>query len=149
VPHTFAGIDVNGAPAVLSTRGNPDCHVILRGGRDAPNYSYESVADAQSRLRAVGLPERVVVDGSHDNSRKDHDRQPMVVGDVAAQVAAGNEALVGVMLESFLVAGRQDLDSSDRLTYGQSITDACMSWETTLVVLEELAAAVRTRRSRR
>jgi 3-deoxy-7-phosphoheptulonate synthase len=146
VPHTFAGIDVLGTPAILHTRGNPDCHVILRGGRNAPNYSAEAVGDAVSRLRAVGLPERVVVDASHDNSGKDHDRQPTVVGDIAAQIAGGNEALVGVMLESFIIAGRQDLDGDRARIYGQSITDACMSWETTVDALDALAAAVRERR---
>ncbi len=145
VPHTFAGIDVIGTPAILHTRGNPDCHLILRGGRNSPNYAAASVADAVSRLRAVGLPERVVVDASHDNSGKDHERQPAVVGDIAAQVAGGSEAIVGVMLESFLVAGRQDLGEARR-TYGQSITDACMSWASTVDVLDELAAAVRRRR---
>ncbi len=146
VPHAFAGIDVIGTPAILRTRGNPDCHLILRGGRNAPNYSADAVADALSQLRAVGLPERVVLDASHDNSGKDHDRQPAVIADIAAQISAGNEALVGVMLESFLVAGRQDLVEGSAPTYGQSITDACMSWETTVAVLDELAAAVRQRR---
>jgi len=146
VPHTFAGIDFIGTPAVLHTRGNPDCHVILRGGRDAPNFGAESVADAVERLRAVGLPERVVVDASHDNSGKDHARQPLAVEDMASQIAGGSEALVGVMLESFLVAGRQELRAGEPLTYGQSITDACMSWETTVDVLDDLAAAVRRRR---
>jgi len=108
VPHTFAGIDFIGTPAVLHTRGNPDCHVILRGGRDAPNFGAESVADAVERLEAVGLRERVIVDASHDNSGKDHTRQPLAVQDMAAQISAGSEALVGVMLESFLVAGRQE-----------------------------------------
>src|ERR1700722_2102585 len=146
VSHSFAGIDVNGTPAILHTRGNPDCHVILRGGRNAPNYSAQAIADAVSRLRSVGLPEYVVVDASHDNSGKDHERQVAVVGDIAAQIAGGNEALAGVMLESFLVAGRQDLDGERAPTYGQSITDACMSWDATLGVLDELAAAVRQRR---
>lgn len=146
VPHTFAGINVIGAPAILHTRGNPDCHIILRGGRNAPNYSAEAIDEAVLRLQGVGLPERVVVDASHDNSGKDHNRQPAVVRDIAAQIAAGNEALVGVMLESFIVAGRQDLDGDRRPTYGQSITDACMSWETTVDALDELAAAVRQRR---
>jgi 3-deoxy-7-phosphoheptulonate synthase len=146
VPHTFAGIDVLGTPAILHTRGNPDCHVILRGGPNAPNYSAEAVGDAVSRLRAVGLPERVVVDASHDNSGKDHNRQPTVVGDIAAQIAGGNEALVGVMLESFIIAGRQDPGGDRARIYGQSITDACMSWETTVDTLGELAAAVRERR---
>jgi 3-deoxy-7-phosphoheptulonate synthase len=146
VPHTFAGIDFTGAPAVLRTRGNTDCHVILRGGRDASNYDADSVADALARLREVGLPRRVVLDASHENSGKDHERQRGVVADIAAQIAAGNEALVGVMLESFIVAGRQDLEGSEPLVFGQSITDACMSWDTTVDVLTELAGAVRARR---
>jgi 3-deoxy-7-phosphoheptulonate synthase len=149
VPHTFAGIDFIGTPAVLHTRGNPDCHVILRGGRDAPNYGAEGVADALERLRAVGLPERVVVDASHDNSGKDHERQPLVVENIAGQLADGNAALVGVMLESFIVAGRQDLTDGATPTYGQSITDACMSWETTAEILGDLSAAVRKRRDGR
>jgi 3-deoxy-7-phosphoheptulonate synthase len=145
VPHTFPGIDVDGRSAVLVTRGNPDCHIILRGGRRAPNYSSELIEGALERLRAVGLPERVVIDASHDNSGKDHERQPIVVEDIAAQIAAGNRAIVGVMLESFLIAGRQELKAEGQ-TYGQSITDACMSWDTTLEVLGGLAAAVRDRR---
>lgn len=145
VPHTFPGIDVDGRSAVLVTRGNPDCHIILRGGRRAPNYSAELIEGALERLRVVGLPERVVIDASHDNSGKDPERQPIVVEDIAAQVAAGSRAIVGVMLESFLIAGRQEL-GSEELTYGQSITDACMSWETTVEVLDRLAAAVRDRR---
>jgi 3-deoxy-7-phosphoheptulonate synthase len=149
VPHTFAGIDFIGTPAVLHTRGNPDCHVILRGGRGAPNYDAEGVADALERLRAVGLPERVVVDASHDNSGKDHNRQPVVAEDIAAQLAGGQHALVGVMLESFIVAGRQELKDGVTPTYGQSITDACMSWETTVETLRTLAAAVRERRGSR
>jgi 3-deoxy-7-phosphoheptulonate synthase len=148
VPHTFAGIDFIGTPAILHTRGNPDCHVILRGGRGTPNYGTEGVADAIERLRAVGLPERVIVDASHDNSGKDHERQPAVAADIGAQVAAGNGALVGVMLESFIVAGRQELQDGKAPTYGQSITDACMSWETTVEVLEGLAGAVRRRRGK-
>jgi 3-deoxy-7-phosphoheptulonate synthase len=146
VPHAFAGIDEDGRSAILHTRGNRDCHIILRGGRDAPNYTSATVADALAKLRTAGLPERVVVDASHDNSAKDHSRQPPVVADVAEQIAAGNRAIAGMMLESFLVAGRQDLDPESPLTYGQSITDACMDWDTTVLVLEELAAAVRTRR---
>ncbi|HTR88888.1 MAG TPA: 3-deoxy-7-phosphoheptulonate synthase [Solirubrobacteraceae bacterium] len=147
VPHAFAGIDVSGTPAILHTSGNPDCHIILRGGRGAPNYDAQSIADTLARLRHVGLPERVVVDASHDNSAKDHDRQREVARNVAAQIAAGNPALAGIMLESFIVAGRQDLEGEQELTYGQSITDACMSWDATAAVLEELAQAVRTRRA--
>jgi 3-deoxy-7-phosphoheptulonate synthase len=146
VPHAFAGVDLGGHPAILHTTGNPDCHIILRGGRGAPNYGEEHVADALAKLRAAALPERLVIDASHDNSRKDHERQPMAAGDVAAQVAAGNGAIVGLMLESFLVAGRQDLSDGAGLRYGQSITDACMDWDTTSEVLGQLAAAVQKRR---
>jgi 3-deoxy-7-phosphoheptulonate synthase len=148
-PHAFAGIDVDGASAILHTRGNEDCHIILRGGRGAPNYDSESVAGALAGIRAAGLPERVVIDASHDNSGKDPARQPLVIGDVAAQVAGGEEAIVGVMLESFLLAGRQDLGAGRTLTYGQSVTDACMSWEQTLAVLDELVRAVKARRDAR
>jgi 3-deoxy-7-phosphoheptulonate synthase len=145
-PHAFAGIDVTGTPAILHTRGNPDCHVILRGGRDAPNYTAAAVGDALAKLRAAGLPERVVVDASHGNSGKDHTRQPLVVADLAEQISAGNHAIVGVMLESFIAEGRQDLAAGAELTYGQSITDACMAWDTTVEVLDQLAGAVRKRR---
>jgi 3-deoxy-7-phosphoheptulonate synthase len=146
VPHTFAGIDDTGTPAVHYTRGNSDCHIILRGGRGAPNHGPDGVADALALLQAARLPERLVIDVSHDNSGKDAARQPSVAAEVAAQIADGGEAIVGVMLESFLVAGRQDLDSPDTLTYGQSITDACIDWDTTVEVLDGLAAAVRMRR---
>jgi 3-deoxy-7-phosphoheptulonate synthase len=138
---------MTGTPAILHTRGNRDCHITLRGGRDAPNYDSAAVTDTLSRLRAAGLPERVVIDASHDNSGKDHSRQPQVVADVAAQVGAGNAAIVGVMLESFIAEGRQDLGGGTPLTYGQSITDACMAWDTTVLVLDQLAAAARKRRT--
>src|SRR5436853_2978574 len=104
VPHAFAGIDLSGSPAVLYTRGNHDCHIILRGGRDGPNYGPDAFAEAMSLLGAVGLPERVVVDFSHDNSAKDPSRQPIVAAEVGRQIADGNASIVGVMLESFLVA---------------------------------------------
>ena len=146
VSHAFAGIDATGTPAILHTAGNPDCHVILRGGRGAPNYGAPSVAGVLERLRAAGLPERVVVDASHDNSGKDHSRQPLVIDDVAGQIAAGSGGIVGVMLESFIAAGRQSLGDGSSLTYGQSITDACMDWDTTVEVLDQLAGAVRERR---
>jgi 3-deoxy-7-phosphoheptulonate synthase len=145
VPHSFAGVELSGQPAILHTRGNEDCHIILRGGRK-PNYSSEDVAEALAKLRAASLPERVVIDASHGNSSKDHRNQPGAAADISAQVAAGNAAIVGVMLESFLVAGRQDHDSGEPLVYGQSITDACMDWDTTSEVLEELATAVQARR---
>jgi 3-deoxy-7-phosphoheptulonate synthase len=144
--HAFPGIDVSGVPAILYTTGNPDGHIILRGGRDAPNYDAEAVAQARERLRAAGLPERLIIDVSHANSGKDYRRQPIVAADVAAQVAGGERAIVGVMLESFIVAGRQDLVPGATLTYGQSITDACLDWETTVEVLDGLAAGARARR---
>jgi 3-deoxy-7-phosphoheptulonate synthase len=145
-PHAFAGVDVSGMPAIFYTEGNPDCHVILRGGKGAPNYDEDSVAETLSQLDAAGLGERVVIDASHDNSGKDHKRQPSVVTEIADQIAAGNSAIVGVMMESFLVAGRQDLESDGDLIYGQSITDACMDWDTTVLALDRLASAVRKRR---
>jgi 3-deoxy-7-phosphoheptulonate synthase len=145
-PHAFAGVDVSGTPAILYTEGNEDCHVILRGGRGAPNYDATSVEGALEELRAAGLAERVVIDASHDNSGKDHERQPVVVNEISDQLAGGNGAIVGVMMESFLVAGRQDLESSQPLVYGQSITDACMDWDNTVLTLDRLASAVRKRR---
>jgi 3-deoxy-7-phosphoheptulonate synthase len=147
VRHAFAGIDVDGRSAILYTRGNHDGHVILRGGHDEPNYDAKGVAGALALLRRAGLPERLVIDASHDNSRKDPSLQPQVVQDVAGQIADGNRAIVGVMLESFLVAGRQELASPEALTYGQSITDGCIDWGMTVELLDRLADAVRTRRS--
>ena len=144
--HAFAGIDDAGAPAILYTTGNRDGHVILRGGDDGPNYGTESIAHAVELLRAAGLPERLVVDASHGNSGKDPDRQVIAASAIADQVAAGSRAIVGVMLESFIVAGRQDLDSGGDLVYGQSITDACLDWDRTSVILDRLAGAVEARR---
>jgi 3-deoxy-7-phosphoheptulonate synthase len=149
VPHAFAGINDDGRSAIMHTSGNDDGHIILRGGRARPNCDREGVAEALSLLRRADLPERLVIDASHDNSRKDPTRQPEVVRDIADQIADGNDAIVGVMLESFLVAGRQELRSADALTYGQSITDGCIDWETTVEVLDRLAGAVRARRAAR
>jgi 3-deoxy-7-phosphoheptulonate synthase len=146
VRHAFAGIAADGAPAVHYTRGNRDCHIILRGGGGAPNYSAEAFGEAMSLLRAAGLPERAMVDLSHDNSGKDPFRQPSVADDVGRQIAGGNRAIVGVMLESFLVGGRQE--PGGKLVYGQSITDGCLDWDATVAVLDGLAAAVRARRER-
>ena len=146
VSHAFAGIDVTGSSAILHTRGNRDCHVILRGGKGAPNFGAESVAVAIELLRADGLPERVMIDLSHDNSGKDPSRQPAVAAAVAGQIAGGQRAVVGVMLESFLVDGRQSLDDDAPLVYGQSVTDGCIGWDTTIEVLDSLAGAVRARR---
>jgi 3-deoxy-7-phosphoheptulonate synthase len=145
--HAFAGVDVSGTPAILHTTGNPDGHVILRGGRGEPNHTAEGIEAALSKLRSAGLQERLVIDASHDNSGKDHARQPAVAAQIGEQVAGGNREIVGVMLESFLVAGRQELDGDTPLTYGQSITDACMDWDMTVDVLDGLAASVRARRT--
>lgn len=145
VSHVFPGITDDGVAAILTTRGNPDCHVILRGGQTGPNYDAAAVSAALKRLEVDGLTQRIVIDASHGNSGKDHRRQPAVVHDIAAQVSDGQRAIVGVMLESFLVDGRQDLTGGE-LTYGQSITDACIGWETTEDALRTLAAAVTARR---
>jgi 3-deoxy-7-phosphoheptulonate synthase len=147
-PHAFAGIDDSGRPAILHTSGNPDGHVILRGGRGAPNYGARDIETVLEMLRASGLPERLVIDASHDNSAKVPARQIAAAEQIADQIGDGNEAIVGVMLESFLLEGRQDLDDGDSLAYGQSITDPCIAWDDTVSVLERLAAAVRKRRGR-
>jgi 3-deoxy-7-phosphoheptulonate synthase len=146
--HVFPGINSDGLAALISTTGNPDCHVILRGGSGGPNYSAADVIAALGKLRAAGLPERLIIDASHGNSGKSHVRQGEVVSEIAARVAGGERGIMGVMLESFLVAGRQDLalGRAEELTRGQSITDACMSWDTTSALLEELAKAVEARR---
>ena len=146
VPHAFAGIDDSGAPAILHTTGNPDGHVILRGGKDAPNYDSDGVEEALAKLRAAGLPERLVIDASHDNSGKDPDRQVVTAGQIADQIADEKAEIVGTMLESFLVEGRQDLEGGEALTYGQSITDPCIGWDETVTALGRFAAAVQARR---
>jgi 3-deoxy-7-phosphoheptulonate synthase len=149
--HVFPGITDDGVAAILTTAGNGDGHVILRGGQSGTNYDAESIGDTLQKLKVARLAPRVVIDASHGNSGKDHKRQPAVVGAIAEQVAGGQDAIVGVMLESFLVPGRQDAAaalSGQPLTYGQSITDACMSWEATEDVLRVLASSVRERRRR-
>jgi 3-deoxy-7-phosphoheptulonate synthase len=145
VPHVFPGIDFSGTPAILHTTGNPDCHLVLRGGGGRPNYGAADVDAALALLDDAGVPRRAVIDCSHGNSNKDHRRQPLVAEDVATQVAAGQGGISGVMLESFLVPGRQDLGG--QLTYGQSVTDACMGWDTTVEVLDRLATAATKRRA--
>ncbi len=143
--HSFAGVDFSGTPAILHTSGNPDCHVILRGGDRETNYDAQSIAAALALLRKAKLRERVVIDASHGNSAKNHERQAAVAEQIGAQVAGGTREIVGVMLESFLVAGNQALGGE--LTYGQSITDKCIDWQTTVEVLDGLAASVRARRA--
>ncbi|MFD1824353.1 MULTISPECIES: 3-deoxy-7-phosphoheptulonate synthase [Mumia] len=142
---TFFGIDDEGRACAVSTSGNPDCHVILRGGHSGPNYGADSRRAALALLAAVGMPQRLVVDASHGNSGKDHVRQAAVVREIAHDVAAGDRGIGGVMLESFLVPGKQ-APAPDGLTYGQSVTDACIGWDVTADLLEELATASAARR---
>jgi phospho-2-dehydro-3-deoxyheptonate aldolase len=148
-PHRFIGVTEQGLAGIVATRGNPDCHIILRGGASGPNYDRASVQKALLALRGAGVAPRLLIDASHGNSGKDFLRQPAVAREIAAQVAQGESGIAGVMLESFLVDGRQELQDPQRLTYGQSITDACLGWERTVPVLEELAASVRARRGSR
>jgi 3-deoxy-7-phosphoheptulonate synthase len=144
-PHHFLSVTKQGVAAIVATRGNPDCHVILRGGRNGPNYSRAHVAEVVATLQRLSLAPRLMVDCSHANSGKDPLKQVAVAEDVAGQIESGSTSILGVMLESFLVDGAQKLvegASPDRLVRGQSITDACLGWERTLPVLEGLAAAV-------
>jgi 3-deoxy-7-phosphoheptulonate synthase len=145
-PHCFLSVTKQGLSAIVQTTGNDACHVILRGASSGPNYDAASVGEAVELLRDAGVRPRLMVDCSHGNSGKDPDNQPVVAADVGAQVARGSDAIMGVMLESHLVAGRQDVAANGKMTFGQSITDACMSWEQTLPVLEGLSEAVRARR---
>jgi 3-deoxy-7-phosphoheptulonate synthase len=144
--HTFFGVTPAGAGAVVTTSGNSDTHVILRGGRSGPNYSASHVTKALDLISAAGLPRRIMVDASHGNSGKDHTRQIGVAESLAEQLAGGQHGVAGVMLESFLVAGRQDPGDPSTLTYGQSVTDACMDIEMTGAALDTLAASVQARR---
>jgi 3-deoxy-7-phosphoheptulonate synthase len=146
--HAFAGIDADGRSAILHTRGNRDCHVILRGGESGTNFDAASVANACEMLHDSGLPERVMIDLSHANSEKKPERQPEIAKTVGDQIAAGNRTIQGVMIESFLVAGAQKAGPLETLTYGQSITDGCIGFDTTIDVLDGLAEAVRIRRTR-
>jgi 3-deoxy-7-phosphoheptulonate synthase len=146
-PHHFLSVTKQGVAAIVSTNGNPDCHVILRGGSQGPNFDAQAVQYAVDKLRAEGLPPHVMVDCSHANSAKDHERQPAVVQAVAEQIASGSKAVFGLMMESFLVGGRQDHDRGKPLVYGQSITDRCMSWDRTEPLFPLLAEAVRKRRA--
>ena len=146
-PHAFMGMTKMGQAAIFETRGNDDCHVILRGGKQ-PNYAAADVEAACALLRAAGLREQVMVDVSHANSSKQHQRQIVVAQDVAAQVAAGDARIVGLMIESHLEEGRQDIVPGQPLRAGVSVTDACISMAQTVPVLEALAAAVRARRAR-
>jgi 3-deoxy-7-phosphoheptulonate synthase len=146
--HTFLGHTKHGQSAIFVTNGNPDTHIILRGGRGMVNYTAEAVGETTAKMQKAGLDPRIMIDFSHANSNKDYKRQSIVGGDVAAQIAGGNRDIMGVMIESNLVAGAQKLEAGKPLVYGQSITDACIDWPETHKLLGELANAVRSRRQK-
>jgi 3-deoxy-7-phosphoheptulonate synthase len=144
-PHHFPAVTKDGQAAIASTRGNEDCHIILRGGK-RPNYEAADVQAVIAEAVKLGVDPRMLIDASHANSSKDPMNQPKVVHDVAGQIVAGNSHIKGMMIESNLVAGRQDLVPGKPLVYGQSITDGCIGWDMSVDVLEDLAKAVRDRR---
>jgi len=146
-PHHFLSVTKFGHSAIIRTKGNKDCHIILRGGAGQPNYEAEFVNDASKKLAAAGVVDKVMVDFSHANSAKQYKRQLDVCTDVAAQISSGNDALFAVMVESHLVEGQQKVVAGEPLTYGQSITDACIGWDDTEAVMAELAEAVVARRA--
>ncbi len=148
-PHHFLSVTKQGISAIVTTKGNDHCHLILRGANAGPNHDVESVAKCAEILRRAGLPTRMMIDCSHGNSRKDHTRQPQVAAEIGDQIAGGSDHICGVMIESHLREGRQTHSAETPLVYGQSITDACIAWDTTVPVLERLAEAVRARRARR
>jgi 3-deoxy-7-phosphoheptulonate synthase len=145
-PHCFLSVTKQSVAAIVETAGNEDCHVILRGGASGPNYDSESLAEVGKALDKAGLPNRVMVDCSHGNSDKDFTRQSEVAAELASQIAAGDRSIIGLMMESFLVDGRQDYRKGVDLVYGQSVTDACMGWERTEPLFGLLAEAVQRRR---
>ena len=145
-PHYFLSLTKAGRSAIFATRGNEDCHIILRGGL-TPNYDANSVHNATQEIENTGLPTRLMIDFSHANSSKQHDRQLEVAKDVSGQIAAGNKHIIGGMVESHLVSGRQDVKQGQELLFGQSITDACIDWESSVPLLQGLAEAVRKRRT--
>ena len=145
-PHHFMAVTKDGRSAIAATTGNPDCHIILRGGK-TPNYDAASVDAAAAAAEKAGLRAALMIDASHANSSKKPENQPAVLADIGAQLATGDRRIVGVMVESNLVAGRQDLVPGQPLTYGQSITDGCIDWDTTVIALEALADGVARRRA--
>ena len=144
-PHHFLYLTKDGHSAIVSTTGNEDCHVILRGGRN-PNYDSQSINAAVKGMAEAGIPARIMIDCSHGNSGKEPEKQVDVGRQVANQIADGDARIFGVMIESHLKAGRQDLMPGKELVYGLSITDACVGWEDTRKVVDHLADAVRQRR---
>ncbi len=147
-PHHFLSVTKQGISAIVTTKGNDNCHVILRGSNTGPNHDAASIEKCADTLLKAGLPTRLMIDCSHGNSRKDHARQPQVAAEIADQIAGGSDYVCGVMLESHLKEGKQNHVAETPLVYGQSITDACIAWDTTVPVLERLAEAVRARRAR-
>ncbi len=147
-PHHFLSVTKGGHSAIVSTKGNEDCHIILRGGSRSPNFDGASVDAACQELARNGLAQRLMIDASHANSGKKHENQLAVAESIAAQLEAGESRVVGAMVESHLVGGRQDLVPGKPLVYGQSITDACLGWDDSVALLERLAAGVRGRRLR-
>jgi len=147
-PHHFLSLTKEGHSAIFSTSGNEDCHVILRGGNDEPNYDAKSVADAVSKLEEAGVEAGVMIDCSHANSRKQHQFQIDVGRDISSQIASGNHNIIGTMVESHLNAGRQDVKPGVKPEFGTSITDACINWEDTAKLLYVFAEAVRKRREK-
>ena len=145
-PHHFLSVTKQGVAAIIATKGNRDTHVILRGGTNGPNYAAGEVARVVAELAKAKLPGHLMIDCSHANSGKDHGRQPKVIADVCGQLAEGSRAVMGVMLESFLVDGNQNHEAGAPLVYGQSITDKCLAWERTEPLFTDLAEAVRKRR---
>jgi 3-deoxy-7-phosphoheptulonate synthase len=145
-PHHFMAVTKSGRSAIAATTGNQDCHIILRGGKTT-NYDAASVDAACALAEKSGLAPMVMLDASHANSSKKPENQPLVLADIGTQIAAGDRRIIGVMIESNLVAGRQDLVPGQDLTYGQSITDGCIDWDTTVKALEDLADAVTARRA--
>lgn len=145
-PHHFLSVTKHGIAAIVSTKGNDCCHVILRGGNDGPNYSSKHIQETKEKLIKANLPQKIMVDCSHGNSQKDHNKQKIVVNSIAEQMAAGETSIFGVMLESNLVAGKQTLANKADLVHGQSITDACVNWEDTVLLLEQLAIASKLRK---
>ena len=145
-PHTFLGINLDGSASAIVTRGNPDCHVVLRGGTQGPNYSLKHIAQTEDILAKAGLPKSILVDCSHDNSSKQPERQPEVMRELLGQISAGNTSIMGAMIESNLAAGSQPFPQpKDKLRYGVSITDACIDWNTTEKLVREIHAALAPR----
>jgi len=144
--HSFLSVTEQGIAAIVTTKGNDDCHIILRGSNKGPNYDSDHVEKALAALKKSKLPSRLMIDTSHGNSSKDYRNQPIAASDIAGQIEKGNNGIIGILMESFIADGKQDFGPKETLDYGKSITDGCMGWEMTIPVIEKLAKAVKTRR---